>query len=101
LTKKTKYSEELPYNPNKRPREEGKPIINNNMPLNNINVNPKKMATSLDSLSNQNKINNFNQNVIGNVYNEQRLSAMSHIMILKPKHKNYVVPVLPGQFIKY
>jgi hypothetical protein len=71
------------------------------MPLNNININNlKKVASSLDSLSNQNKLNNFNENVLGNSYKESRLSSMSHIMVLKPKYKNYVIPVLPGQFLK-
>jgi hypothetical protein len=70
------------------------------MPLNNININPHKVASSLDSLNNQSKMDNFNTNVLGNTYKESRLASMSHIMILKPKYKNYVVPVLPGQFIK-
>jgi hypothetical protein len=68
------------------------------MPLNNININFMKVPSSLDSLSNQTNSNNF-QN-IGNSYKESRLSSMSHIMVLKPKYKNYVIPVLPGQFLK-
>jgi hypothetical protein len=71
------------------------------MSLNNININPQKMASSLDYLSNQAKMNNFNENVLGSNYKESRLASMSHVMILKPKYKNYVIPVLPGQFIKY
>lgn len=63
--------------------------------------NLMKIVSSINSLTQQNKLVSFNQNVVGNFYNENRLSSMSHIKQINPKYKNYIIPVLPGLLNKF
>ena len=59
------------------------------------NLKDLQLKSKYNSVSKTNKID-------ANVYNEKRISSMSHIQNLKRKYnKNLIIPVLPGKFSNF
>ena len=111
--KKQRIESGINYNPFS-PIQPNFPVASN---FNNINLSPK---ISSNFISNSNLSPNVNkhipnkkihpysipspkfvQNPLEAVYTENRLQSMSHIKQMKPKYKNFIIPVLPGAFNKF
>ena len=44
---------------------------------------------------------NYQTSHLINIYNENRLAAMSHIKQMNPKYRNLIIPVLPDSINKF